>query len=52
LRDRSRIRSYFAIGRASIARGRRWLDEIITGAVTDVEQIAAREKCSARKTPL
>ena len=34
---------------ASIASGRRWLDEIITGAVTDVEQIAAREKCSVRK---
>jgi hypothetical protein len=34
---------------ASIASGRRWLDEIITGAVTDVEQIAAREKCSIRK---
>jgi site-specific DNA recombinase len=34
---------------ASIARGRRWLDEIIAGTVTDVEQIAAREKCSVRK---
>jgi len=34
---------------ASIASGRRWLDEIISGAVTDVEQIAAREKCSVRK---
>jgi hypothetical protein len=34
---------------ASSASGRRWLDEIITGAVTDVEQIAAREKCSIRK---
>jgi hypothetical protein len=34
---------------ASIARGRRWLDEIVTGTATDVEQIAAREKCSARK---
>jgi site-specific DNA recombinase len=32
----------------SIARGRRWLDEIV-GAVTSVEQIAAREKCSARQ---
>jgi hypothetical protein len=32
----------------SIACGRRWLDEIITGAV-DVEQIAAREKCSVRQ---
>jgi site-specific DNA recombinase len=34
---------------ASIARGRRWLDEIVTGGVADVEQIAAREKCSVRK---
>ena len=34
---------------ASIARGRRWLDEIIAGTVTSVEQIAAREKCSIRQ---
>jgi hypothetical protein len=34
---------------ASIARGRRWLDEIVVGTVTDVEQIAAREECSVRK---
>jgi site-specific DNA recombinase len=34
---------------ASIARGRGWLDEIVTGIATDVEQIAAREKCSVRK---
>jgi site-specific DNA recombinase len=34
---------------ASIARGRRWLDEIVTGVASDVEQIAAREKCSVRK---
>jgi hypothetical protein len=34
---------------ASIARGRRWLDEIAAGKVTDVEQIATREKCSVRK---
>ncbi len=34
---------------ASIARGRRWLDEIAAGTVTDVEQIAARETCSVRK---
>ena len=31
---------------AAIARGRRWLDEIVAGTVTDVEQIAARDKCS------
>ena len=33
---------------ASIARGRRWLDEIVAGA-TIVEQIAAREGCSIRQ---
>ena len=32
----------------SIACGRRWLDEIVTG-VADVERIAAREKCSVRQ---
>jgi hypothetical protein len=34
---------------ALIARGRRWLDEIIAGTVTSVEQIAARDKCSIRQ---
>jgi site-specific DNA recombinase len=34
---------------ASIARGRRWLDQLVTGIVTDVEQIATREKCSVRQ---
>jgi site-specific DNA recombinase len=33
----------------AIARGRHWLDELITGAATDVEQIATREKCSVRQ---
>ena len=33
----------------SIALGRRWLEEIVSGSLTDVEQIAAREKCSVRK---
>ena len=33
----------------SIASGRRWLDEIVTGTYTDVEQIATREKCSLRQ---
>jgi site-specific DNA recombinase len=33
----------------SMARGRRWLDEIVSGTVTGVEQIAARHKCSARQ---
>jgi site-specific DNA recombinase len=34
---------------ASIARGRRWLDEIVASTVADVTEIAAREKCSVRK---
>jgi site-specific DNA recombinase len=33
---------------ASIARGRRWLDEIVAGGVS-VEQIAACEQCSIRQ---
>jgi site-specific DNA recombinase len=33
---------------ASIACGRRWLDQIVAGTVT-VEQIAARERCSIRQ---
>jgi hypothetical protein len=32
----------------SIARGRDWLDQIISGNVQSVEQIAARHKCSVR----
>jgi DNA invertase Pin-like site-specific DNA recombinase len=33
----------------AITCGRRWLDEIVTGAAVDAEQIAAREKCSVRQ---
>jgi site-specific DNA recombinase len=33
----------------AIARGRRWLDEITSGSVTDIQQIATRQKCSARQ---
>jgi site-specific DNA recombinase len=33
----------------AIARGRRWLGEIVSGSVTDVLQIAARQKCSVRQ---
>ena len=29
--------------------GRHWLDEIVTGTVTSVDQIAGRDKCSARR---
>ena len=37
---------------SAIARGRRWLDEIVSGAVTDVQEIAARQKCSVRQVNL
>ena len=33
----------------AIAKGRHWLDELIAGTVTNVDQIAAREKCSIRQ---
>jgi DNA invertase Pin-like site-specific DNA recombinase len=33
---------------SAIARGRRWLNEIVSGSVTDIEQIALRERCSVR----
>ena len=32
----------------AIAKGRRWRDEIISGSVTEAEQIALREQCSVR----
>lgn len=32
----------------SIARGRAWLDEIVSGRASGIEQIAARNKCSPR----
>jgi hypothetical protein len=34
---------------AAIARGRRWLDEIVTTSGATAETIAQREGCSARK---
>ena len=34
---------------SAIARGRRWLDEIVSGSVTDARQIATRQKCSVRR---
>ncbi|WP_309775074.1 recombinase family protein [Nitrobacter vulgaris] len=33
---------------AAIARGRRWLDELITDSATDAQAIAKRERCSLR----
>jgi site-specific DNA recombinase len=34
---------------SAIARGRRWLDEVVSGSVTDVQEIATRQKCSVRQ---
>jgi site-specific DNA recombinase len=34
---------------AAIAQGRRWLDDVTTGAVNDIDGIATRERCSLRK---
>ena len=37
---------------SSIARGRHWLDEIVTGTVIDAEQLAKRERCTVRQVNL
>src|SRR6516164_9864331 len=37
---------------SAIARARRWLDEIMTGSITDAEQLAKRERCSLRQANL
>jgi DNA invertase Pin-like site-specific DNA recombinase len=34
---------------SAIARGRRWLDEVVSGRVTTVAELCAREKCSVRQ---
>jgi hypothetical protein len=34
---------------SAIARGRRWLDDVVSGRVTTVAELCAREKCSARQ---
>jgi len=34
---------------ASIAKGRRWLDELVSGQTKNPEEIAKRERCSVRK---
>lgn len=36
----------------AIARGRAWLDEIVTGSVIDAEQLAKRERCTVRQVNL
>ena len=33
---------------SAIARGRRWLDDVVSGRVTTVAQLCTREKCSVR----
>jgi site-specific DNA recombinase len=37
---------------SAIARGRHWLDEILTGAIKDGEQLAKRERCTVRQVNL
>ena len=32
----------------AVSRGRVWLDELVSGAVTDTAEIAVRERCSVR----
>jgi hypothetical protein len=36
----------------AIARGRRWLDEIMTGSITNAGQLAKRERCTVRQVNL
>ena len=37
---------------AAIARGRRWLDELVDGAIADAKSIACRQHCSLRHVNL
>jgi site-specific DNA recombinase len=37
---------------SAIARGRRWLDDVVSGRVTTVAELCAREKCSVRQVNL
>jgi hypothetical protein len=37
---------------SAIARGRRWLDDVISGRVTTVAELCMREKCSVRQVNL
>ena len=34
---------------SAVARGRRWLDDVISGRVTTVAELCVREKCSVRQ---
>jgi len=44
IRSETRVRLVTAI-----AKGRRWLDELMAGTVTNVEQIATTENCTVRQ---
>ena len=37
---------------SAIARGRRWLDEIVSGSITDAALLAKRERCTVRQANL
>jgi site-specific DNA recombinase len=37
---------------SAIARGRQWLDDVVSGRVTSVAELCAREKCSVRQVNL
>jgi site-specific DNA recombinase len=37
---------------SAIARGRQWLDELLTGSILIVEQLAKRERCTVRQVNL
>jgi site-specific DNA recombinase len=51
--SRSKVRPEQFVRRArlvsAIARGRRWLDDVVSGRVTTVAQLCTREKCSVRQ---
>jgi site-specific DNA recombinase len=34
---------------SAIAKGRRWLDDVVSGRVTNVTELCMREKCSVRQ---
>ena len=55
-RSRDNLRPERAERRArlvsAIARGRHWLDEIVSGSVTDAGQLAKRERCTVRQVNL
>jgi site-specific DNA recombinase len=50
-RDKARPQQFERRARLvnAIARGRRWLDDVVSGRVTTVAQLCARERCSVRQ---